>query len=98
MFLFVWIPRKQFKILEDKMSQFLDEFRAALTLVKVGNATDPAVTEAISTINAKLTANEATDAEQSTAIMELVTALANSTPVAGQPVEPTPAPVEEPAQ
>lgn len=93
MFLFVWIPRKQFKILEDKMSQFLDEFRAALALVKVGNATDPAVTEALATLNTKLTANEAVDEEQKIAILELTTALANSTPV-----EPAPAPVEEPAQ
>lgn len=58
------------------MSKFLDDFRAALEKV-VANSPNQA---AIDALIARLNDNDATDVEQSTAIMELVNKLAESTP------------------
>lgn len=58
------------------MSKFLDDFRAALEKV----AADTPDQVAIDELKARLTDNEATDEEQSTAIMELVEKLAQSVP------------------
>lgn len=67
------------------MSQFLDDFRAALEKVAAVHPNQAA----IDALTARLNDNDATDADQATAILELVNKLAVSTP----PVEPTPEPV-----
>jgi len=58
------------------MSKFLDDFRAALARVFAPNPNDAA----IAYLQSKLNENDATDADQTTAINELVAKLAVSTP------------------
>lgn len=58
------------------MSQFLDDFRAALEKVAANQPNQ----EAINALTERLNSNDATDDEQSTAITELVNKLAASTP------------------
>lgn len=76
----IFISHRNLKKLEKIMSQFLDDFRAALEKVSVGTPGDPETKAAVAELQAKLTSNDATDAEQSTAIMELTEKLANSVP------------------
>lgn len=78
--MFIWISRRHLKLLENLMSQFLTDFRAALELVAQGRADDDATKAAVAELQAKLASNDATDAEQTTAILELVTKLAESSP------------------
>ncbi len=66
------------------MSKFLDDFHALLEKVTTGNGDD---TAAIKALADHLTDNDATDVEQSAAILELTTKLGVSTPP-----EPAPAP------
>ena len=70
-----------FNIKESIMSKFLEDFRTLLADVAVGNPADAETKAKVDELAAKLTANEATDEEQSTAILELTQKLANSTPV-----------------
>lgn len=84
MILFI-VGNKQLKTLEAIMSKFLDDFRAALEKVAHGNAMDKETKEAVAKLQAQLDSNDATDAEQSTAITELVNKLAESTPPAETP-------------
>lgn len=60
------------------MSKFLDQFRAALEKVFAPNPNQAAIDVLINRMND----NEATDADQATAINELVAKLAVSTPPA----------------
>lgn len=84
--MFIFITHKHLKTLEEMMTKFLDDFRAALEKVAAGNAGDPETKAAVQELKTKLAENDATDAEQSTAITELVNKLAASTP--SEPAEP----------
>lgn len=67
------------------MSQFLDDFRAALATVANGSADDQATKDAVKQLQDHLLANDASDEEMKTAIMELTNKLAVSTPPAEVP-------------
>lgn len=81
----IFISKRNLKELENIMSQFLDDFRAALAKVSVGNASDPAMKQDIADLKTRLTTDEATDDDYGIAINELVNKLAASTPVAVPP-------------
>ncbi len=74
--MFIFISNKHLNQLENIMSKFLDDFRAALEKVAAPGPNQAA----IDALTARLNDNDATDADQSTAINELVNKLAVSTP------------------
>jgi hypothetical protein len=81
-FMIIFVTKKTLKRMECIMSQFLDDFRAALEKVAVGNGADEETKAAVVELKTKLAENDSLDAEQSTAIQELVDKLAASTPPA----------------
>lgn len=72
----IFISNHHLKLLEKIMSKFLDDFNAALAKV-VSTQND---TAAIKDLQDLMTANNATDAEQSEAILALTNALGAAPP------------------
>lgn len=66
--------------LENIMSKFLDDFRAVLARVAQGSPSDPQMKADIEALKAHLVDTDATDADQTTAINELVNKLAAAPP------------------
>ena len=67
------------------MSQWLDDTLAAIKTVFNGSASDATTQKAVADLNARLTSDEATEAEQTTAITALVAALAAAPAAPGTP-------------
>lgn len=76
----VFISRRTLNRLEKIMSQFLADFRASLEKVAQGGADDAETKQAVADLKTQIEANDAMDDEMKTAIMELVSKLAESTP------------------
>lgn len=82
----VYDKRSILKRMEKLMSEFLDKFHDLLEKVSAGSGTSPEDKQVIADLKQHLIENDATDAEQSTAITELTEKLGTAT------VPPTPAP------
>lgn len=74
--MFIFISKKNLKLLECMMSKFLDDFHTLLANV-TSTQND---TAAITALQTHLATNDATDAEQSQAILELTEALGSAPP------------------
>lgn len=82
------INHKQLKELKKIMSKFLDDFHALLNQVATGQPGDSTTKDAIEKLQTHLEQNDATDEEQSQAILELVKKLADSVPPGTTPPAP----------
>ena len=74
---------KPLNTLEKQMSQFLDTFRSLLAKVAQGNPSDPQTKADVQALKDHMTTVDATDADQTTAINELVTKLGSISSTGG---------------